>query len=69
MASELDKIFSGNKPCQLWSKVQRFGDHLRLHHHFIPLMMEAEMVSETLGSCPQPTRLVAREDFIDTNLV
>jgi hypothetical protein len=27
-------------------------------------MMEAEMVSETLGFCPQLTRLVAREDFI-----
>jgi hypothetical protein len=33
-------------------------------------MMEAEMVSETLGSCPQLTGLVAREDFIEiyTNL-
>jgi hypothetical protein len=29
---ELYKIFSGNKPCQLWIKAQRFGDHLRLHH-------------------------------------
>jgi hypothetical protein len=31
----------------------------------IPLMMEAEMVSETLGFCPQLTQLVAREDFIE----
>jgi hypothetical protein len=54
-ATELDKIFSGNKPCQLWIKAQRFGDHLRLHRQgndvhirgMIPLMMEAEMVSET----------------------
>jgi hypothetical protein len=32
MTTELYKIFSGNKPCQLWTKAQRFGDHLRLHH-------------------------------------
>jgi hypothetical protein len=32
---------------------------------FFPLIMEAEMVSETLGFNPQLTRLVAREDFID----
>jgi hypothetical protein len=32
MATELDKIFSGNKPCQLWINAQRFGDNLRLHH-------------------------------------
>jgi hypothetical protein len=31
-ATELDEIFSGNKPWQLWTKAQRFGDHLRLHH-------------------------------------
>jgi hypothetical protein len=31
----------------------------------IPLMMEAEMVSETLGFYPQLTRLVIREDFIE----
>jgi hypothetical protein len=30
-ASELNKIFSGNKPCQLWIKAQCFRDHLRLH--------------------------------------
>jgi hypothetical protein len=30
----------------------------------IPLMMEAEMVSETLGFYPQLTQLVAREYFI-----
>jgi hypothetical protein len=28
------------------------------------LMKEAEMVSETLGFCPELTRLAAREDFI-----
>jgi hypothetical protein len=27
-AAELDKILLGNKPCQLWIKAQRFGDHL-----------------------------------------
>jgi hypothetical protein len=32
-----------------------------------PLMMEAEMVSEMLGSCPQLTWLVALEDFIKYN--
>jgi hypothetical protein len=31
----------------------------------IPLIMEAEKVSETLGFCPELKRLVAREDFID----
>jgi hypothetical protein len=31
-ATELDKIFSGNKPYQLRKKAQRFGDHPRLHH-------------------------------------
>jgi hypothetical protein len=31
-ATELDKIFSGNKPCQLWTKVQRFGDRIHFHH-------------------------------------
>jgi hypothetical protein len=35
-----------------------------LGNDVIPLMMEAEMVSKTLGFCPQLTRLVAREDFI-----
>jgi hypothetical protein len=30
----------------------------------IPLMMEVEIVSETLGSYPQLTWLVAQEDFI-----
>jgi hypothetical protein len=28
-------------------------------------MMEAEKVSETLGFCPEFTRLVARYDFIE----
>jgi hypothetical protein len=31
-ATELDKILSDNKPCQLWRKTQRFGDHIRVHH-------------------------------------
>jgi hypothetical protein len=48
----------------LWLKAQRFGDHHRLHHQgnvffIIPLMMETEMVSETLGFYPQLTRFVA----------
>jgi hypothetical protein len=30
--SLFNKIFSGNKPCQLWIKTQRFGDHFRFHH-------------------------------------
>jgi hypothetical protein len=32
--------------------------------YIFPRMMEAEMVSETLGFYPQLTRLVAREEFI-----
>jgi hypothetical protein len=32
MATELDKIFFGNKPCQMWTNAQSFEDHLRLHH-------------------------------------
>jgi hypothetical protein len=44
----LDKIFSGNKPCRLWRKAQR-------------LMMEAEMVSETLGFYPQLTGLLTEK--------
>jgi hypothetical protein len=55
---ELLKIFSGNKPCQLWIKAQHFRDHLRLHHQG---MMEAKMVSEMLGFYPQLTRLVAQK--------
>jgi hypothetical protein len=27
-----NKFFLDNKPCQLWTKAQRFGDHLCLHH-------------------------------------
>jgi hypothetical protein len=69
MVTELDKIFSGNRPCQLWIKAQHFRDHLRLHHQgndpLIPLMMETEMVSEILGFYPQLTQLVSREDFIE----
>jgi hypothetical protein len=30
-------------------------------------MMEAEMVSKTLGFYPQLTRLVAQDDFIEFN--
>jgi hypothetical protein len=58
MVTELNKIFLGNKPCQLWTKAQHFGNN-----HF--LMMKVEMVSETLGFCPQLTWLVARVDFIN----
>jgi hypothetical protein len=63
-ATELDKISSGNKPCQLWMKA-----HLHVHHQgnyvdSILLLMEAEMVSETLDFYPQLTRLVVREDLI-----
>jgi hypothetical protein len=64
MATELDKIFSGNKKCQLWIKVQRFGDHLRLHHQgnyspddrdgkdFIKIIMYAFLTSTTRATCP-----------------
>jgi hypothetical protein len=31
--TELDKIFSGNKACQLWIKAQRFRDHLHRQGH------------------------------------
>jgi hypothetical protein len=64
-ATELDKIFSGYKLCQLWIKAQRFRDHLRLHHQG----NNAEMVSETLGFCPQLTRLVAQDYFIKSILI
>jgi hypothetical protein len=60
MATELDKIFSGNKPCHLWIKAQHFTDHFRRNDH----SPDMEMVSETLGFYPQLTRLVAREDFV-----
>jgi hypothetical protein len=50
-----DKIFSGNKPCQLWIKAQCFGDHLRLHFQGNDL----RMVSETLAFHPQLIRYVA----------
>jgi hypothetical protein len=33
--------------------------------NIIPLIKEAEMVSETLGFYPQLKRFVAREEFID----
>jgi hypothetical protein len=36
---------------------------------YAALMMEAEMVSETLGFYPQLTRLVAREDFVNNKSV
>jgi hypothetical protein len=71
-----NKILSGNKPCQFWTGAQRSADLLRHHQgnnvmgdrcvtFIISLMMEAAKVSETLGSCPELTRLVARENFID----
>jgi hypothetical protein len=49
----LDKIFSGNRLCQLWIKAHFRGSII------IPVMMETEMVSETLGFCPQLTWLFA----------
>jgi hypothetical protein len=64
----------------LWTIDQLFGYHLRLHLstdvgggdglrydglHIIPVMMEAEMVSETLDFYPQLTQLVAQEDFME----
>jgi hypothetical protein len=38
-------------------------NHPAVNHHLIPLMMAAEKVSEMLGSSPELTRFVAREDF------
>jgi hypothetical protein len=32
-------------------------------------MMETEKVFETLGFCPELTRLVTREDFMDCNMM
>lgn len=32
MATELNKIFSCNKPCRFLTKAQHFGDHLCLHY-------------------------------------
>jgi hypothetical protein len=49
-ATEIDKLFSGNKPCQLWIKAQRFGDHLRLHYQ--------GRVSADTACCPKRTYLV-----------
>jgi hypothetical protein len=60
-----DKIFLGNKPCQLWKKSNVSET---ISASIIPLMMEAEMVSETLGFCSQLTRLVAQEEFIEFTL-
>jgi hypothetical protein len=57
-ATELDKIFSSNNPCQLWLKTIKWMI-------VFPMMMEAEIVSEKLSFYPQLTRLVAREYFID----
>jgi hypothetical protein len=54
-----------SKSCQLWIKVQRFGDNLRLHHQGNDIKAEEEMVSETMGFYPQLTRLVAR-DFMSS---
>jgi hypothetical protein len=39
-ATELDKI-SEKKPCQLWTKPQRFEDHFRLHHQGNDVRVEA----------------------------
>jgi hypothetical protein len=55
ITNEHHKIFSGNRPCQLWTKAQS----QTISATSIPLMMETEMVSETLGFCPQPTLLVS----------
>jgi hypothetical protein len=61
-ATKFDKILSGNKPCQVWTEAQRFGDHLRLHHQgMMMMMMEVETALETLGFCPEFTRFAARE--------
>jgi hypothetical protein len=54
----------------LYIKIEEIGRNCYYDkQNYIPLMMEAEMVSETLGICPQLTRLVAREDFIEKYIV
>jgi hypothetical protein len=49
---------------------RRFEDHLGHHHiqgsHIISLMMIIEMVLETSVSYRQLTRLIAREDLVET---
>jgi hypothetical protein len=49
---------------KLRSDIQGVQKYIRLEAFIKGIMMEAEMASETLGFCPQLTRLVARKDFI-----
>lgn len=61
MAAELDKIFSGNKLCQLRTKTQRFGDRLCFHHHFPENGGGNGLRNVKLFSTTE--RLLAREDL------
>ena len=55
------KIFSGKQQRQIIFKVKRFGKQLRL----IAVMMDMELVSETLNFINHLTRLSARENFTE----
>jgi hypothetical protein len=58
----LNKIFSGNQPHQM-NKKNRL---LRTISVFMIMMMKTETVLETSVSFIRLTRLIAREDFIES---
>jgi hypothetical protein len=60
------KMFSGYQACPLVKNNRpRFRGLFCLHHKDQILMMETEMVPETLVTFKQLTRLIAGEDFIN----
>jgi hypothetical protein len=53
----VNKVFSGHRPCQFVKDHQRFRDHLCPHHQG----------NETLVVFNEVTRLMAREDFVNVS--